>query len=106
MKALHIKSEESGAPSIELLFDIYDYGNTKGHDWRIYIKSQQYISLEGERYSAFNPEAPRKDLSAKIEVEHCLYSLTEKELDKLAKWVAGAKKELAKMKKKKGRGCL
>ena len=87
MKALHLKSENA-----EILFDTYYYGGNKGCDWRVSFRTKVNIQVHNNvgSFSNFN---------ASVVVEDCIYSLTEKDLNSLEKWIAGARKDLAKLKK-------
>ena len=100
MKDLHFKSEDS---MVDVLFEVYDYGDTKPHDWRITFKTKQAGQLfsNGGKFSRFNREEIKNRFE--IEIEDCSYGLTEKDLDKLEKWVVAAKKELARLKEHKKR---
>ena len=102
MRKLHLKSEDSG--QTELLFDTHDYGRNKDHDWRIYIKTKQFVSVGHSDYSVFDDKGPRVDNTAQVTTEVCLYGLNLKDLERLEKWLAAAKEEYMKRSKLKEQG--
>ena len=101
MRNLHLKSEASG---VDVLFQVYDYGDTKSHDWRITFRTKVSGQLFGKSGSISSFDRgnyiPNK---FEVGVEDSVYGLSEKDLDRLAKWVGSAREEIARLKERKKR---